>query len=422
LTLAPPVPSGRTLLPPDDVARLRAEARRVLDGNWREGVRRRDGLPYAYTCPSTPRYRHMWHWDSCFHAIARSDLDPVRARAELRTVLRSGDPDGFLPHTVFWGHPAGWRRAPFYATRSPFGSLRTETIDPPLLAVAWERVAAVSGVEDPAFAGEALPLLARHLDWLEHHRDPDGDGLLTILLPDESGVDDSPKYDLVYGRYAHHRAGSFLVIENCRRHRWDSRRIIGTTDLHVEDVLVTTAHALSLHAMGRMTGDGAYFRRAARVEQALLDKCLDPGTGLFLDLAGRREKPVHVSTWTALAPLALPGIPDAVKHRLVEEHVLNPRRYGAAVGIPSVAMDEPSFNPKFDRWRCWRGPSWVNTAWLLVPALRELGYVEAADGIVRGLVEAALKDGLREYYHPRTGAGMAARDFGWSGLLVDLVT
>ncbi|UTI67130.1 hypothetical protein NBH00_07015 [Paraconexibacter antarcticus] len=410
-----------TAIAPADAAALRAEAQRVLDGNWREGVRRRDGVPFAYTCPSTPRYRHMWHWDSCFHAIARAGLDPVRARAELRTVLRTADPDGFLPHTVFWNHPVGWRRAPFYATRHVLGSTRTETIDPPLLAVAWERVAAVSATDDPGFATEALPLLARHLDWLEHHRDPDGDGLLTILLPDESGVDDSPKYDPVYGRYAHHRMGSFLLIENARRFGWDSRRVIASTDLHVEDVLVTVAYALSLHAMARMTGDEHYARRAARAEQALLDKCLDPGTGLFLDLAGRQEKAVRVSTWTALAPLALPGIPDDVKHRLVEEHVLHPRRYGAAVGIPSVAMEEPSFNPRFDRWRCWRGPSWVNTAWLLVPALRELGFVEAADAIVRGHVTAALRDGLREYYDPRDGAGMAARDFGWSALLVDMV-
>lgn len=423
MTVAGALSPGRTVLPADVVSRLRAQARRVLDGNWREGVRRRDGVPYAYTCPSTPRYRHMWHWDSCFHAIARGELEPARARAELRTVARSGDPDGFLPHTVFWGAPAGWRRAPFYATRATFGSVRTETIDPPLLAVAWERVAAASAAEDPGFAREALPLLERHLDWLEHHRDPDGDGLLTILLPDESGVDDSPKYDPVYGRYAHHRAGSFLVIENCRRHGWDSRRIIASTDLHVEDVLVTTAFALSLHAMARMTGDadGRWGRRAGRVEQALLERSLDPGTGLFLDLAGRQEKPVRVSTWTALAPLALPGVPEDVKHRLVEEHLLHPKRYGAAVGIPSVAMDEPSFNPRFDRWRCWRGPSWVNTAWLLVPALRELGYYDAAHDIVAGLVTAALRDGLREYYDPMTGAGMAAKDFGWSALLVDLV-
>ena len=59
-------------------------------------------------------------------------------------MLRSGDPDGFLPHTVFWDAPAGWRRAPLYATETSFGSWRTASIDPPLLPLAWEHVARAS--------------------------------------------------------------------------------------------------------------------------------------------------------------------------------------------------------------------------------------------------------------------------------------
>ncbi len=384
----------------------------MLEANWREGVRRSDGVPFAFTCPATPRYRHQWHWDSCFHAVSWSLLDPARAEAELRTVLRSGPGGGFLPHTIFWDRPALWRRAPFYACASVWHNLHTETIDPPLLAVAWERIGAPQ---------DGLAQIAEHLDWLTEQRDPDGDGLLSILLPDESGLDDSPKYDQVYGRYAHHRAGYFLLVEHCRRFGWHAPTIIARSELHVEDVLVNVAHALSLDAMGRMTGDASWSRRARRVTDALMEKCWDPGAGLFWDLAGRREKPVHLSTWASLAPLALPGIPEDVRRRLVEEHLLHPRRYRAAVGIPSVAMEEPSFNPRFDRWRCWRGPSWVNTAWLLVPAMRELGYGEDADRIVTSLAEAALRDGFREYYDPRTGAGLAARGFGWSTLLLDLL-
>jgi len=45
----------------------------------------------------------------------------------------------------------------------------------------------------------------------------------------------------------------------------------------------------------------------------------------------------------------------------------------------------------------------MTTAWLLVPALRELGYETHADGVVASLVRAAARDGLREYYDPLTG-------------------
>jgi glycogen debranching enzyme len=128
-----------------------------------------------------------------------------------------------------------------------------------------------------------------------------------------------------------------------------------------------------------------------------------------------------VATWSALAPLALPGLPLDVRRRLVEEHLLDARRFAAPFGIPSVARDEPSFNPGFDRWRTWRGPSWVNTAWLLVPALRELGYEAEAARIVAALAAAAERHGFREYYDPLTGTGLGARGFGWSTLLVELL-
>ena len=84
-------------------------------------------------------------------------------------------------------------------------------------------------------------------------------------------------------------------------------------------------------------------------------------------------------------------------------------------------MEEPSYPPHFDRWRGWRGPSWVITAWLLTPALRELGYEADAERIVGSLARAALRDGFREYYDPRDGAGQAAKGFAWSTLLIDLV-
>jgi glycogen debranching enzyme len=393
----------------------------VLRRNWREGVRA-DGVEYAFTCPAPRRYKHQWYWDSCFHAIVWARLDPARARAELRTLLRAGRPDGFVPHTVFWHAAPRWRRAPFYATERFRGNAATCSIQTPLLAFAWERVAAASP-DEPGFATEALDELRTHADWLERERDPDGDGLISILLPDESGLDDSPKYDPVYGRLAHWRPGYFRLVERCRRLRWNSHAIIAAYDEHVEDVLVNVAHALSLRALARLGGEdaeGPYARRAARTEAALVERCWDERRGLFLDLAGRGERRIGVSTWSSLAPLALgDAIPLELRTRLLEQHLLDPRRYRAPFGIPSVSMDEPSFRPGFDGFRTWRGASWVNTAWLLAPEVAALGAVDEARRIVGSLAAAAGRHGFREHYNALTGAGVGARDFGFSTLLVD---
>ena len=396
-------------------AGLEKAAERVLRSAWREGER--DGIEYGFTCPSPGKYAHQWYWDSCFHAIAWRRYDPARARRELRTLVRAMEPDGLVPHTVFWCSPALWRRAPFYATLSSFRNLGTAHTQTPVLGVAWELVA--DG--DPDFAAEGVEPLRRHLDWLERERDPDGDGLISIIHPDESGLDDSPKYDPVWGRMAHHRPGYFWLVERSRRLGYSSLEIMKRYQEHVEDVLFNVFYALSLRSLARLAGDETYARRAERTERALLERCYDDRDGLFYDVAFPGERRIEVSTWSSLAPLALGGIPEEVRRRLVEEHLLHTRRYGARVGIPSVSMEERSFRPGFDRWRCWRGPSWVNSAWLLVPGLRRLGYEREADRIVQSLAAAVAREGFREYYNPLTGAGLAARDFGWSTLIVDLL-
>ena len=98
--------------------------------------------------------------------------------------------------------------------------------------------------------------------------------------------------------------------------------------------------------MARLAGDDgvrAPRRRASR--RRCSSAAWTRATGLFFDLAGRAERPVRVSTWSALSPLMLDALPEDVRRRLVEEHLLDPRRYRAPFGIPSVAMDEPSFRP-----------------------------------------------------------------------------
>jgi hypothetical protein len=401
--------------------RLRSSAHALLAANWREGVHRRHG-PYGFTCPATPRYRHQWYWDSCFHAIVWSQFEPARARRELRTLLNAGRSDGFIPHTAFWDAPARWRRAPFYATARFAGDLATESIQTPLIALAWERVAAAS-LDEPGFRAEGLAALERHYGWLAGNRDPDGDALLSIILPDESGLDDSPKYDDVFGWRAHWKPGYFALVQGSRRAGYRASVIARSSDLHVEDVLVNVAYVLGLEALAHMrgeNGDGLWSRRARATTEALLARCWDDQAALFRDLAGRDERPLTTSTWSSLAPVTLAGVPEHVRRRVIETHLLDPRRYRAHTGIPSVSMDEPSFVPRFDLWRTWRGPAWVVSAWLLVPAMRELGYTDDAQRIVESLAAAVARDGWREYYNPLTGHGEAARGFAMSTLLVDL--
>jgi hypothetical protein len=41
--------------------------------------------------------------------------------------------------------------------------------------------------------------------------------------------------------------------------------------------------------------------------------------------------------------------------------------------------------------------------------------------MTKRLSEAVVRERLREFYEPRTGEGLGAREFGWSSLIAELV-
>ncbi len=131
-----------------------------------------------------------------------------------------------------------------------------------------------------------------------------------------------------------------------------------------------------------------------------------------------------VVTWAALAPLALPDLPEAIGRRLVEEHLLDERRFWLPAGPASVAADERSFQRgdrgPFGQRRYWRGPVWINAAWLLWLGLTRLGYEHEADELARRVAATVLHSGVREYYDPVDGAGLGQPKFGWSTLVLEL--
>ena len=384
---------------PGAAAAVSAEAERVLRQNWHEGER--DGIRFACTEPSPGRYPWQWYWDSCFAAIVWRRFDRDRARAELQSLLAVQRPDGFIGHTIFWRRPVSLTRLLFYNVFSRT-ALQTETIQPPLLAWAW-RIA----VGDP----NEEPRIAKHVEWLAANRDLEGDGLLWIIQPDESGLDASPKFEEVWGRRAN-GLGFPLLVRQSRRLGFDARRIRASGKPVLCEALVNTMWSLSLQAMGRPSAT-----------PALVDRLWDEDRGLFVDEAQPGGVRPRALTWASLAPLALPDLPEAIGRRLVEEHLLNEREFLTAVAPPSVAASEPSYEPDGGRGalrRYWRGPTWVNSAWMVWLGMRRLGYEREARRLADGVIAAAAREGLREYYDPRTGKGLGAKDFAWSALVAEL--
>jgi Mannosylglycerate hydrolase MGH1-like glycoside hydrolase domain len=383
----------------DARATVLAETERVLRQNWVVGER--DGTRFEYTEPSPGRYPWQWYWDSCFAAIVWRRFEPRRARAELESLLSAQRPDGFIGHTIFWRSHVSGPRLFFYNVASR-RSFQTESIQPPLLAWAW-RIA----VGDP----NEEPRIGRQADWLAANRDLEGDGLLWIVQPDESGLDASPKFEPVWGRHSNGRIGFPLLVHRNRRFGWNARRLREAGEPVLCEVLTNTLWSLSLQALGRPSAT-----------PALVERLWDERRGLFFDEAMPGGR-IAVNTWASLSPLALPDLPEEIGRRLVEEHLLNEGEFWTAVAPPSVAADERGYEPDGGRGpvrRYWRGPTWVNSAWMVWLGLRRLGYDQEAQQLADGVIAAVAREGLREYYDPRNGTGQGARDFAWSALIAEL--
>jgi len=226
----------------------------VLEGSWTVGDR--DGVPFAYTRPSPGRYRWQWYWDSCFAAISWRHFDPARSRAELETLLAAARPDGFIGHTIFWEHPVTGPRELFYNVihRDDF---MTATIQPPALAFAW-RVA----VGDPALE----PRIVAHHAAISAARDLEGDGLLWILQPDESGLDASPQFDPIWGDRAQGLPGFARLVRRNRQREFRVEAVRAEGDPLVCEVLTNVIHGLSRLALGLPS-----------ITSALIARCYDQG-------------------------------------------------------------------------------------------------------------------------------------------------
>ena len=408
-----------------DRQELEEGARNILLTNLRRGVADWNGKEFSFVVPSLRGYPFQWFWDSCFHAIALTHLDLDQAKAELRTLMIGALPDGFIPHIIFWEMD----KQPDFLSRNIVGMTSpnySSTMQPPIIAYAVERVFQATG--DTAFRDEALPILTGFYRWLRANRDPDDDGLIAVIQPEEAGTDCSPKYDEALGLEELTNQGFIAALRKVyaayEPMRGDDRSILAADIFHFEDVLVNSIYAFGMRALARLLGDSpeaAEFRREAdRTLNALLSKCWDEEAGAFFDLSGVAEAPVRVVTISSLMPLILEDLPRPIVERLVNRWVTSTDDFWLPYPLPSVPASDPKFMPGNPRGFIWRGPTWINTNWFLSHGLRRHGYSELADTIVAKSLEAIEMSGYREYYHPYTAEGLGARDFGWSTLALDL--
>ena len=429
-------------LTPDEVQELRTAALAVLRHNRRWARSPFSGKMLRYSCPSPAQYPFQWFWDSCFHAVALAHLEPEAAREELELLFAGQQPSGFMPHVIFWDRRLLLRPELYWCwlqSSGPGIPRHSALIQPPVIAAAVERYAELTG--DIEFIRWSLPKLDAYCDWLARARDPEGDGLVSIIAPWESGMDHSPVFDEASGfRYPASRRQLIVMlrlrdlVNRLRSFRpapprplitpaWDPAR-----RFRVDDVLVNAVYADGLRTLARLHRaageDGSPWEaRAQRSATALIARCRGDD-GFFYPVDRRRGRRVPVRTVAGLTALLLSDLSHAEAAPLLRD-LSDPKRFWSEYPVPSVAMDEAAYCPT-DQWYgtgpiIWRGPVWINLNWLLVRTLRRRGEHGLAGSIAASSIALVRRSGFREHYNPHTGDGYGARSFGWSTLVVDML-
>jgi glycogen debranching enzyme len=329
--------------------------------------------------PSKIHYIGVWQWDNFFHALAYRHVDPRLAEDQLRILLDHQREDGMIPDAV---HDEGT------VTHLAF-PVDADVTKPPLIAWAAWKIYEIS--HDAEFLCEIYEALVRWNRWWFEYNDPDGNGLCEYRHPFSSGLDDSPL--------------------------WDDGMPVTSPDLSTYLCLQQESLSRIARVIGAEDDAAMWAHRADVMVARMMAELWDEKAGLFwAQHAGRR---VEARTPFNLFPLLTGRLRLGVADRLVA-HLTDPREFWSRYPVPTVALDDP----KFDPWQMWRGPTWVNVNYLLMEGLARSGYAELAQELRRRTLELiASQDDIYEYYHPESGVNppKAASLFGWSAAVyIDL--
>lgn len=400
--------------------------------NWDEWVAKAAAMLRAnriemdgcrYTAPATsptanPAYVHQFLWDSCFHALAYRWFDLAMARDELRALvaaqLQDGPDAGMIPHMIsrrgdaehLWGRPDH--------------SLITQ---PPLVAVTAMLLHA--DAPDVPFLAELYPALCAYHAWFDRRRDPDGDGLICLIHPWESGWDASPRWDRAMGLpcdVAHEQGvraraelAPRLVELGC-----DAGALLRAGSYCVEPVDYNAIRAADLEALGEMAAAldrpqeaMEWGGRAARVREAFQRKMVRGGSPYDLD--GADEQPIVQESAAQFIALFGGCLTEAQAERLVAQ--LRQPRHWPRFPVPTSPMDAPAFVPG----QYWRGNVWLSVNWLIYMGLRRYGYAALASELAERSLALVAQSGFWEYYHPLTGQGLGSTPQSWSAIVLDML-
>lgn len=377
---------------------------------------------FQYTVPSPDSYPYQWLWDSCFHAIILNYFNPEDAKKELLSLVAKQFENGMIPHMIYWQgrNDRDNKNLPLVN----WGKNDTSTItQPPMLAYASLKV--YQADNDKNFLEQIYPGIRKFYQYLILQRDPHHRNLAGIINPDESGEDNSPRFDnvleLSYKQTIEENFKKRLkLIEKNKTCNFDAPRCMRNF-FWVKDVPFNAILMENLLCQGRIAEilgnarDAEFFKNQAEDIKAAMRKLMLEDA-IFWSTFGPDYRKIKVITWAIFGPLFADIATPEEAENLVKNYLLNAKKFYLPFMVPTVPNDEPSFDPE----GFWRGPVWMATNWFIFKGLKKYGYHKEAQGILDSSLALLEKSGFREQFNPLTGEGLGAHNFTWGGLVLDM--
>lgn len=430
---------------------FRLAAKAVLANNWTG----------QFTKPAPHLYPHQWNWDSAFIAIGYANYDLNKAMMELDALFKGQWSNGMVPQIVFRSETADsgqyFPGADFWQTKRSTHAVqepRTSGITmPPVHGFALWHIYERAADKDMAFDFLQLlfpKVMALHR-YLYEHRDFTDEGLVHIIHPWESGMDNSPLWDQVlntidtadldipayerkdlqskkaklhrpndtdYDRYVY-------LVDLFRKLNYNDSAIYEQSPFVVQDpcfnaLLIYSNDCLIKIAelLGEDVSELIGWNELAIY--SMNEKLWNEESGRYDAWDLKKDQRMPSLSVGGLIPM-LANVPDqdqaeSMLKTLLGEGFIGPDDQPLHL-CPTYSFMGAEFNPE----KYWRGPVWVNINWLLYHGLLNYDFKETAEQIKTETLSLLDQHGFYEYFDPNKNEtkdkGYGTDQFSWSAAL-----
>lgn len=328
-----------------------------------------------WTTPDRSPHECMWEWDSGFHGLGWCYFDKEMAQNCIISVLSVQHENGFIPHMI----------CPYW---------QSEIIQVPVLS--WCTWDIYKSCEDKKFLRSCYPGLKKFIDWIQLNRDENKNGLYEWNHSDESGMDNSPRFD--------------------KTSKMDG--------IDLNSFMVNELEYLALIAMeiGNNADAKSFTDQKAVLTHKINSLMWNKEDSFYYDktLTGEFIKSKAVSGFLPM----FAGIADKEKEEILYRQVMDTTQWFTAIPFTSIPLNDKAYNLNM-----WRGPAWVNYSYFIYKGLQRYNRMAAARNVAKkvidGLTGYYINSGtLYEYYDPnaklnpdllpRKKVFGALHEYGWS--------